>query len=93
MKLIKIKIAMEAGIRNFHNVGSIIFYAAPEQLKKEQGEEGLIFFLSPAQARRLEKHFCGMETCCCDSGPARYYGCWPEPAIYVKDEWIKSSAK
>ena len=56
------------GRSNFHNVPTITLRYHEDQLGR--GEDGKpIIILTPWQARRVEKHFCGIDECTCGSGP------------------------
>lgn len=53
------------GINNFHNADAISLRITG---KKEQGFDGEVYIISKGQARRLEKHFCGVTGCGCAKG-------------------------
>ncbi len=53
---------------NFHNARATTIRYTDSQLAA--GEDGNdIILLTPSQARRLDKHFCGFTDCCCGSSP------------------------
>ena len=58
------KYTIEGG--GFHNVYDInVRVGEPEYYG--DGVEG--WEMTPSQVRRIEKHFCGMNDCCCGSSP------------------------
>lgn len=65
-------ITMEAGRYNFHNEGPIqVRYYPNAVVHNPTGQEGTWIRLSAGQARRIRKHFCGIPTCQCRSGPLK----------------------
>jgi hypothetical protein len=57
------------GINNFHNCAPITVRVNGETMKYP-GDFGadVVYYISKRQARRIEKHFCGITDCQCPAG-------------------------
>lgn len=61
-----------SGRLNFHNSSPLKIIVDTE--KTVQGEDGgLLYAISKSQARRIDRHFCGISECICGSGPVVEY--------------------
>lgn len=77
----KITIRMDSGRNNFHGAGDIKILVDPEDVI--QGQDGKpLYKLTKVQAKKIEKHFCGISDCRCGSGPVIEYDqdCFGLPA-------------
>lgn len=67
----KIRIYVEQGRNNFHNSRPINILIDPKDVVDYEGSR--LIRISESQAKRLEKHFCGISGCVCGSGPVVEY--------------------
>lgn len=57
------KVTLSGG---FHNVGAIPVRIPAEKMKNvDEQQYGVLDLLTPYQWKRVQKHFCGIEDCCC----------------------------
>lgn len=56
------------GRYNFHNASDITLHINDDMLIY-RGDEVVAAELTPAQVRRINRHFCGISGCGCGSGP------------------------
>lgn len=58
-----IKVTLSGG---FHNVKPISVRVPAEKMKTvDEQLHGVLDLLTPYQHQRVQKHFCGIEDCCC----------------------------
>lgn len=56
------------GINNFHNSSGINLIVSGELSISKMGTDEQCYKISISQAKRIEKHFCGMKDCHCSKG-------------------------
>ena len=66
------------GRNNFHGAPDIQIRVRPEQIDPINGDT---VYLTASQERRIAKHYCGIASCCCGSGPAEMEYIGPDEAI------------
>lgn len=57
------KIGLYGGFHNVSEIKVVVPVESAESLK--QGYSTLQDVLTPGQLKRVQKHFCGMDDCCC----------------------------
>jgi hypothetical protein len=85
MSKILISYSPEGGLNNFHNMPDLKLFITGNPVI---GPHGTVYPISPAQAGRVERHFCGFRrTCNCPAGglvyPGSGYSGYGLPAEFV----------
>jgi hypothetical protein len=55
------------GINNFHNSRPLVLVISGREV---EGDTGMLFTISKGQAKKIERHFCGVIDCRCPAGAA-----------------------